>query len=100
MKYTIEKDRVLTYYVNTGAAGKTGERGPQGVPGPAGERGPQGVQGVQGVQGIQGVQGDRGPAGEAGYTPVKGVDYWTDEDREQIVGEVLQQLPNFNEESF
>ena len=103
MKYTIEKDRVLTYFVNTGAAGKTGERGPMGPAGPRGETGsvgPAGDRGPKGDTGSQGPAGDRGPAGEPGYTPVKGVDYWTDGDREQIVNEVLQQIPNLNEESF
>lgn len=37
---------------------------------------------------IKGVQGDKGDKGEAGYTPVKGVDYWTEEDKEEILGEV------------
>lgn len=79
MKYTIEKDRVLTYFVNTGAVGKTGERGPKGETGP---------------------MGPMGPAGEDAYTPVKGVDYWTDGDREQIINDVLSHIPNLNGESF
>jgi len=34
----------------------------------------------RGEPGIQGVQGEQGIQGEAGYTPVKGTDYFTEED--------------------
>ena len=30
----------------------------------------------------------RGPAGPAGYTPIRGVDYWTEEDKAEIVAEI------------
>lgn len=29
----------------------------------------------------------------AGHTPVKGKDYWTAEDRQEIINEVLEDLP-------
>ena len=35
-----------------------------------------------------------GIRGESGYTPVKGVDYWTDTDKSEMVSEVLAALPN------
>lgn len=38
--------------------------------------------GPRGEDGRQGVDGEKG---EDGYTPVRGVDYWTDEDKEEIV---------------
>ncbi len=39
-------------------------------------------------------QGDlTGPAGEDGKTPVKGTDYWTTADRQQMVSDVLAALP-------
>lgn len=68
-------------------------------------RGPKGDQGEQGVQGIQGVQGDVGPKGDTGekgdkgdkgdpgYTPVKGTDYWTELDKEEIIAAVLEAMP-------
>lgn len=59
-------------------------RGPQGVPGP---QGPQGIQGPAGQNGAQGEQGPAGPAGEKGDTPVKGVDYFTEEDKEEFLNE-------------
>ena len=63
-----------------GEKGDTGAQGPQGVKGDKGDKGDTGEQGIQGVQGIQGLKGDKG---EDGYTPQKGVDYFTPED---IVG--------------
>lgn len=38
-----------------------------------------------GPQGPTGPKGDQGLPGADGYSPVKGVDYWTDEDQNQIV---------------
>lgn len=55
-----------------GPRGKDGEQGPKGDPG---DRGPDGKQGVQGVPGSD------------GHTPVKGVDYWTDADKQAIYDE-------------
>lgn len=55
--------------------GAQGIQGPQGVPG---ERGPEGQQGIQGQN------------GNDGHTPVKGVDYWTDADKQSIYGETKQ----------
>lgn len=60
-----------------GEKGDTGAQGPQGLKGDKGDKGDTGDQGIQGVQGIQGLKGDKG---EDGYTPQKGVDYFTDED--------------------
>ena len=34
-----------------------------------------------------------GPAGPAGYTPVKGTDYFTEEDKTEMVNAVLAALP-------
>lgn len=66
-----------------GDKGNDGATGPQGIQGIQGERGPQGEQGLKGdtgPQGIQGIQGEQGPKGDDGYTPIKGVDYFTAED--------------------
>ena len=81
-----------------GDKGATGETGPQGIQGERGIQGEQGIQGIQGEpgpagkdgkdgqdgqqgpegpQGPQGIQGEPGPQGNDGYTPVKGVDYFT-----------------------
>lgn len=33
-----------------------------------------------------------GPKGDAGYTPIKGVDYWTEQDKQEIIQAVLDAL--------
>lgn len=42
--------------------------------------------------GPQGEQGPQGPAGSDGHTPVKGTDYWTQADRQQMVQETMDAL--------
>lgn len=42
--------------------------------------------------GPQGIQGIQGPAGAAGYTPVKGVDYFTDTDKAEWEGYIVSEL--------
>ena len=74
---------------DTGAQGLPGEKGEKGDTGPAGEKGDKGDTGAQGIQGVQ---------GEPGKTPVRGTDYWTETDREQIVSDVLATLPVYNGE--
>ena len=50
-----------------------------------GPKGDTGEQGIQGPQGIQGIQGPKGDPGTNGTTPVKGVDYYTDADKQEMV---------------
>lgn len=40
-----------------------------------------------GPQGPKGEQGNRGEIGPAGYTPIRGTDYWTANDKEAIIAE-------------
>lgn len=92
--------------------------GPQGPKGETGETGPQGPKGVNGVSPIVFIMdidgGHRvtitdeyaaknfdvmdGKDGVDGSTPVKGVDYYTDADRADIVAEVIAALPVYNGE--
>ena len=61
------------------------------------------------------VKGDKGDKGDAftyadftpeqlaslkGPAPVRGVDYWTESDKSEIVNDVLANLPYYNKESF
>lgn len=72
--------------------------GPQG---PAGEKGEKGDKGDTGATGPQGEKGDTGAAGSKGadgYTPVKGVDYYTDLDKTEMVNAVIAALPVYNGE--
>ena len=47
--------------------------------------GATGIQGPQGPQGIQGIQGVPGPKGEK---PIKGVDYFTEEEKNEMISEM------------
>lgn len=67
--------------------GEKGDTGPQGPKGEKGDAGPQGPKGDTGDTGSQ------GPAGPSGYTPVKGTDYFTEEDKTEMVNAVLAALP-------
>ena len=67
--------------------------GPQGPEGPQGAKGETGPQGVQGEPGPVGPKGDTGATGDPGYTPVKGTDYFTAEDKTELVNAVLAALP-------
>lgn len=50
-------------------------------PDPVNLMGPEGPQGIQGEQGPAGVDGEDGADG---YSPVRGTDYWTEEDKAEI----------------
>ena len=108
-----------------GPQGPAGETGPQGEPGPKGDTGPQGEPGEAAIisnvaASVDDTSGDpkvfvtmggtaqersfafafSGLKGENGKTPVKGVDYWTSEDQQSIVDQVLQDLPNGDEVEY
>ena len=76
-----------------GDKGDTGAKGEQGEKGAAfvysdftadqlallkGEKGDKGDTGAKGEQGIQGIKGD------SGHTPVRGTDYWTEDDKNEV----------------
>lgn len=65
----------------------TGPAGPQGPKGDPGEQGPIGATGPAGPVGA------RGENGVDGYTPVKGVDYFTAGDKQEIVEQVAENVP-------
>lgn len=46
------------------------------------------------------VVGKDGTNGVDGHTPVRGVDYWTEEDKSQIIADVLAAIPNGDEVSY
>ena len=49
-----------------------------------GEKGDPGEPGEPGADGQPGKDGKDGKNGEDGYTPQKGIDYWTDEDKKEL----------------
>jgi hypothetical protein len=98
-------------------AALVGPEGPQGEQGPAGEpftyemfteeqlAGLKGPKGEQGIQGEQGPKGDTGPAGKDGTngkdgadgkTQVKGTDYFTTAEKNQMITSVKQGIFTFN----
>lgn len=89
-----------------GPQGPKGDTGDQGIEGPQGPEGKQGIQGEQGPQGEpgkdgeQGVPGEPGKDGEDGYTPIKGTDYYTEADKQEIVNLVLKALPDSEEVEY
>lgn len=46
------------------------------------------------IPAVVGPQGPEGPAGANGYTPIKGTDYFTTADKNEIVGLVKEDLTN------
>ena len=67
-------------------------QGPQGPQGETGAQGLTGPQGEPGPQGLPGSEGPQGPKGNDGHTPVKGTDYWTASDKQEIINEVKESL--------
>lgn len=77
------------------------------MPGPQGEQGPAGADGADGISPsatieqtdegavitIADATGSSSATLKNGATPVKGTDYWTSADKEEIVNEVLAALP-------
>ena len=56
-------------------------------------KGDKGDPGADGAKGDKGEKGDRGEPGADGETPEKGVDYFTEEDQQELVEAVMEQLP-------
>lgn len=103
-----------------GATGAPGKDGTDGKPGAAGATGPAGVPGKDGhspvvtatksgktttisVDGaaIATVEdGAKGEPGAPGKTPVRGTDYWTAADKQEIVNSVIAALPDGTEVSY
>jgi hypothetical protein len=46
------------------------------------------------------IMGPEGPQGPAGYTPKRGTDYWTADDKAEMVADVLAALPDGDEVSY
>lgn len=91
-----------------GPKGDIGLTGPQGEPFKYEDFTPEQLEALK-------VKGDKGDKGDAftyadftpeqleslkGPAPVRGVDYWTESDKTEIVNDVLTQIPNYNKESF
>ena len=91
-----------------GPKGDIGLTGPQGEPFKYEDFTPEQLEALK-------VKGDKGDKGDAftyadftpeqlaslkGPAPVRGVDYWTESDKSEIVNDVLASIPNYNKERF
>lgn len=84
-----------------GEKGGTGLQGPKGDKGDRGETGPQGPKGDKGDRGEKGeieLPGIPGLDGKNGYTPIKGKDYFTQEDVKYILS--LIKIPQIDEQAI
>lgn len=104
-----------------GSNGKDGTNGKDGKPGATGADGvtphigdnghwyigstdtgkpSRGVAGAKGSDGANGKDGARGEKGADGKTPVRGTDYWTEADKQEIVSSVIAALPDGTEVAY
>lgn len=65
-----------------------------------GATGAKGDTGATGPQGPKGDPGEKGDPGAPGKTPVRGTDYWTAADKQEIVNSVIAALPDGTEVSY
>lgn len=92
-----------------GTDGKPGAAGADGITPHIGDNGNWYIgstdtgkpsRGATGAPGKDGAKGDPGTPGAAGHTPVKGTDYWTAADKQEIVNNVLAALPDGTEVEY
>lgn len=77
--------------------GEKGEKGETGEPGPQGPQGEKGDKGDIGKPGPQGAAGMAGLPGLDGYTPIKGVDYYTQEDKAEFKTYIAEELAKWEQ---
>jgi hypothetical protein len=74
----------LTFGIPKGEKGPKGDKGDRGEVGPKGESGEAGPRGPAGPAGAKGDRGEKGETGANGKTPVKGEDYFSEADIEEL----------------
>lgn len=82
---------------DTGAPGKDGKDGTNGITPTIGTNGNWYLSTTDTGKPSRGAQGEKGSDGK---TPVKGVDYWTESDKQEIVNDVIAALPDGTEVSY
>lgn len=115
---TISVDGAAIATVEDGTDGAPGKDGTDGKPGAAGADGVtphigdngnwylggtdtgKPSRGATGAKGDAGATGPAGADGKDGHTPVKGTDYWTAADKQEIVNNVLAALPDGTEVEY
>lgn len=89
---------VLKYRLNKNSpwqiiAALVGPQGPKGDKGEAFTFDDLTPEQISKLIGPQGEVGPQGPQGPQGPKPVRGVDYWTEADKDELVASVLNALP-------
>ena len=74
----------LDFTLPRGPKGENGADGKDGQNGADGKDGAKGEKGDKGDRGEQGIQGKQGPKGDKGDKPIRGTDYWTEADKDEI----------------
>jgi hypothetical protein len=103
---TISVDGAAIATVEDGADGKPGAAGADGVTPHIGDNGNWYVGSTdtgkpsRGATGAPGKDGAKGEPGAPGKTPVRGTDYWTAADKQEIVNSVIAALPDGTEVSY
>lgn len=104
IRYSTDSGRTWTNLIAMAdIKGAQGDKGDKGEPGDKGDTGAQGAKGDTGATGPQGPKGDpgeKGDPGAPGKTPVRGTDYWTAADKQEIVNSVIAALPDGTEVSY
>ena len=88
---------------DTGSKGDPGQKGEQGIPGPKGEDGAPGAAFTYDMfttEQLAALKGPKGEKGDPGTTPVKGVDYYTEADKQEMVQLVLAAIPSAEEVNY
>lgn len=55
---------------------------------------------LDGKDGADGTNGTNGADGKDGYTPIKGTDYYTEADKEEMIQEIFSRVVNGNEVAY
>jgi len=82
---------ISTIKGETGAIGLKGDKG-DSIRGETGPQGLVGVQGAKGEKGLAGKDGIDGKNGIDGKTPIKGIDYFTKKEQEQLMNKVASMI--------
>lgn len=97
---TLSDDHTFTFQIRNGTKGSNGIDGANGFSPTIdvtsitdGSR--LTITDVDGEKTVDIMDGKTGATGEAGYTPVRGLDYYTDTDKEEMVGLVRSSMPEY-----
>ena len=97
---TINVDGAAIATVEDGADGKPGAAGADGVTPHIGDNGNWYLGETDTGKPSRGATGAKGDTGTPGKTPVRGMDYWTAADKQEIVNSVIAALPDGTEVSY